>query len=162
MSKWLSVWLALWSELWKLKKMLLGRSHSHSQFGQMWQLHTCINSIVWRLNTTNNSANCWLKCRQIVWGLRVHSLHLSSGKLGRRFIPNLLHRSVLHSCSATVTSLRRKTINFQSGLLSSRSRNRTTRSLIVRVCLKMNMGIFLFIWFSVTDSEKEVNAKCPQ
>ena len=83
MRKWLSIWLALWSELWKLKKMLLGRSHSHShsQFGQMWQLQTCINSIVWRLNTTNNSANTWLKCRQIVWGLRVHSLHLSSGKL---------------------------------------------------------------------------------
>ena len=92
----------------------------------------------------------WQKCRHLVSGLGVHSLHLSSEKQGRRFVRNLLQRAG-HSCSSSITGLCRKTI-FSRGLLCSGRRNRVTRSLTVRVCLKMNMGILCSLgvrWLTV-------------
>jgi len=106
----------------------------------METLKTSVPSLKMLLGTVSVSSVKWHKCRQLVSGLGVHSLHLSSGKQGRRFIQNLLqwrwtflqlqhHRPV----SRAILSL--WIVN------CSGRRNRMTRSLTVRVCLKINMGI---------------------
>ena len=102
----------------------------------------------------------WQKCRQLVLGLGVHSLHLSSGKQGRRFVRNLLqwrwtflqlqhhdHRPM----SRTILSL---------WIVVFRAQKSYDQITDCESLFEDEYGHFVFTWCSVTDCEKEVNAKC--
>ena len=141
-SKLLSICLALWWKLWKtsVPKMLLGRSQSHSQFlagnlntlqpastlssddltQQLGHYLTEVQTVIFAAGSAFTAREFWKTRLAICQKLAPVGLDVLAAPASQAYVERLY---------------------LVCGLLSSGRRNRMTRSLTVRVCLNMNMGI---------------------